>query len=325
MAAASHALVSMGQELAHDSSSIGAVTLAILKREGNRFLALDKEVLDTSEVEAIHQMRVTTRRIQVALSGLGDFLPRRFVSLGDDLKPAFHVLGLVRDFDVDIEELSKSCPDSHARRLLISTLSCEREKAAADLALELRSQRHENLLTSIRELTSLPIGSLPKVSKKEAARVAPKVIERRYRKLSKRIHAIDSDSAQEEIHELRKRSKRFRYLVEFFVDVYGKPAKEIVRELKDLQDELGAYIDSQVAIRTLERLRLGAPLDEGARELVKDLIEMHSLRAEDALQALPKARKGLKGKAWKKLQRKMENVRKMAKSGQPLLVVAASR
>ena len=318
-----YAVVNMGQELAHDATSIGVMALAILKREGNRLLALNKEVAASCEAEAIHQMRVTTRRIQVALRYLGRYIPAGYASLRDELKPTFQALGAVRDYDVDIEQLVSSCPESYARRMLIETLSCERQKAASELAAQLGSEEHMRLLDEVRQMTQLPVSSLPKRARRRAANVAPDVIGKHFKKLQKRIRRIDSTSAQEEIHDLRKRSKKFRYLLEFFVVVYGKPAKEIVKEMKCLQDNLGEYIDSCGAIETLERLRTLAALDEGARELVKDLIEMHSARSEEALNTLPKARRSLKGKAWKKLRRKMDDVRKHAKRGEPLLLVAS--
>lgn len=320
--AAPYAVVAMGQELAHDSTSIGAVTLSILKREGNRFLALSKEVHSSCEPEAIHQMRVTTRRIQMAIKALGDFLPAQYAVLRKDLKKPFQALGAVRDFDVDIEQLTEACPESHARRTLIKALKSERDKKAAELLGVLDAPGHGQLLERLRDLTSLSVDTLPKRARRGAVKVAPKVIQKRYQKLDSQIRKIDATSAQEQIHELRKKSKGFRYLIEFFVDVYGKPAKDIVKEFKCLQDDLGAYVDARVAIQMLERLRTTAALDEGSRELVKDLIEMYSLRADEALCSVPKARKTLKGKAWKKMRRKMADVRKAGK-GQPLLVVAS--
>ena len=110
VAALPYAVVSMGQELAHDSTSIGTVALAILKRECNRFLALSNEVAGSFDAEAIHQMRVTTRRIQVATRCFRDNLPERYASLRDQMKPVFGALGEVRDLDVDIEHLVEICP-----------------------------------------------------------------------------------------------------------------------------------------------------------------------------------------------------------------------
>jgi CHAD domain-containing protein len=59
--------------------------------------------------------------------------------------------------------------------------------------------------------------------------------------------AIDAASPPETLHELRKRCKELRYLLEFFGSLYD-PGEQwrAVRELKALQDCLGEFQDTQV-------------------------------------------------------------------------------
>jgi CHAD domain-containing protein len=58
---------------------------------------------------------------------------------------------------------------------------------------------------------------------------------------------ISAASPPESLHELRKRCKELRYLVEMFGSLYDPAQRwQAVRELKALQDCLGAFQDAEV-------------------------------------------------------------------------------
>ncbi len=62
--------------------------------------------------------------------------------------------------------------------------------------------------------------------------------------------------AIKELHNLRIAAKRLRYTLEIFEDVLPEACKQVVKELEQLQDELGLLHDSDVMIALL-RLCLG--------------------------------------------------------------------
>ncbi len=67
---------------------------------------------------------------------------------------------------------------------------------------------------------------------------------------------VDNPYNIRELHDLRIAAKRLRYTLEIFEEVLPEASKSIVKELAQIQDELGALHDSDVMIALL-RLCLG--------------------------------------------------------------------
>jgi len=57
----------------------------------------------------------------------------------------------------------------------------------------------------------------------------------------------------DQLHALRIEFKKLRYTLEFFSEVLGKEAKEIIAEIKKLQDHLGDLNDADVACSILRQ------------------------------------------------------------------------
>ena len=71
-----------------------------------------------------------------------------------------------------------------------------------------------------------------------------------YRRMVRDGRAIGADSPDEALHDLRKRGKELRYLLEFFGGLFpAEVVKPMVAALKDLQDVLGRFQDRTVQAR----------------------------------------------------------------------------
>jgi CHAD domain-containing protein len=67
-----------------------------------------ERVLDTTDIEPLHAMRVASRRLRAALEIFKPCFPRRaFDSVLDDVKTLADALGERRDHDVQIEKLER--------------------------------------------------------------------------------------------------------------------------------------------------------------------------------------------------------------------------
>ena len=77
-----------------------------------------------------------------------------------------------------------------------------------------------------------------------------------YRRMLKMGDAIDPSSPAEDYHDLRKKGKELRYLLELFgVALYPEDVvKPMIKTLKALQDVLGRHQDREVQIALLRSL-----------------------------------------------------------------------
>ena len=77
-----------------------------------------------------------------------------------------------------------------------------------------------------------------------------------YRRMVRDGSRIDDSSPPEALHDLRKRGKELRYLLELFGSPFPKRVvKPMVSTLKDLQEVLGRFQDRAVQIELLRELR----------------------------------------------------------------------
>ncbi len=97
--------------------------------------------------------------------------------------------------------------------------------------------------------------------------------------------AIDDDSPHEALHDLRKKGKELRYLLEFFASLYpSEVVKPMVSTLKGLQDVLGRFQDREVQAELLRSLGDEvAMLEGGAAALMAMGVLVQRLVAEQEL------------------------------------------
>jgi CHAD domain-containing protein len=234
------------------------------------------------DTEFLHDLRVAVRRTRSILKLAGDVLPDQ---LAKRFAPDFKWLGdlttPVRDLDVYLLELdSMSARLTSAdpgdldpfRSFLVKHRSAERRR----LVRGLRSKRFQNLLgdwcAELVEVTAADGG--PTV-----AMLARRRLTQAYRNAARRGRRIDEDSPSDDVHELRKRCKELRYLLEVFRPVCDNtPHRALLKELKSLQDTLGDFQDGEVQ-REAVRDFAAAMMEQGAAP-PKTLLAMGEMAAQ---------------------------------------------
>jgi CHAD domain-containing protein/transposase len=217
-----------------------------------------------TDIEALHDMRVATRRMQAALRVFGSgFRPKKVKPLLAGLRATARVLGRVRDLDVFIEKLhhyQQFLPEKEQAglQLLLKTWSAKRKKARRKLVAYLDSKQYRQFKKDLLKfVTTAGLGA--KAIADETAvpsrlrYVVPSLIYQRY----EAVHAYETKlekATPDTLHDLRITFKQLRYVVEFFAEILGEEGTQVIAEVKALQDHLGELNDAEVASHSLRDL-----------------------------------------------------------------------
>jgi len=213
--------------------------------------------------EFLHDLRVAVRRSRALQRELrGVFAPEPLRVFRDGFRELQVLTGPTRDLDVQLLEFGElaaglgegTAADVAPLRLLLEQrLVAERQKMVRGL----RSERTAALLDNWRDFLD-GLVEAPQDDRPDAARpvaVAAERIGKVYRRMVKMGRAIEDDSPHEALHDLRKKGKELRYLLEFFASLYpDEVIKPMVSTLKGLQDVLGRFQDREVQADLLRAL-----------------------------------------------------------------------
>lgn len=270
----------------------GDVVHAYLVTTARRLMSLDPLVREDAH-DAVHQMRVSTRRLRSALDQFGTVLePDATRELSAELRWLAGVLGEVRDREVlraRLNERVAVVPESAGQvaiaARLAETLDAEHDQARAELITVLDSDRYFALLDALDRLLITP--PYTKRARKAGRDPLEQVVRRSWKRLERRAATIDAATPDATVHSARRAAKRFRYAIEAVTPAYGRPALRAAKAMVRIQDLLGAHQDSCVAREVV------AKLANSARAAGEDtfgyglLYEMEATAARDAVRDLP--------------------------------------
>jgi CHAD domain-containing protein len=247
--------------------------------------------------EFLHDLRVAVRRSRSVLRELkGAFPPEPLATQRAALRWVQAITGPTRDLDVqllDWDHLVSAIPvERHAALAPVRALLV-RHRAAAfrGLRRELRGPTYRHAWDGYRAFLAGDLG--PAGERPDARKPIVDVAGRRIRKVYGRMlamgAAIDASSPATELHELRKRGKELRYLLELFGGLWPRPVvKPMVRSLKGLQDVLGVHQDREVQASYLRDLAgelaktTGGPAALLALGVLVDRLDAEQHEARDA-------------------------------------------
>jgi CHAD domain-containing protein len=221
--------------------------------------------LEDIDTEFLHDLRVSVRRTRSVQRQLaGAFPARELERYRAEFKHLQQVTGPTRDLDVNLLEFD------HLRSLLAPELAADldplrgllearREAEFRKMGRALRSARTRRVLDGWAALIAGLVISADDdrpAAARPIAEVAGERIHKVHRRMVKMGRAIDDDSPHEALHELRKKGKELRYLLELFGGVFPPDViKPMVKTLKTLQNVLGRFQDREVQAALLRSLR----------------------------------------------------------------------
>jgi CHAD domain-containing protein len=246
-------------------SPAGEVVLAYLDAQAARLTSLDLAVR-RDKPDAVHDMRVTVRRLRSALQSFTGIVPEADSGhLRAELKWLGGLLGDARDVEVLADHLRAGLAAVPTElvlgpaqaRISVHFAAAEADTRAAVLEA-LDSERYRALRAELARLLDSP--PLTPAAAEPAGKVLPRAVERTYRRATRRLRRADrapaGQAADVALHETRKAAKRVRYATEVAAPALGKKqarkAHRFGRRMKDVQSALGDHQDAVLA-RTAAR------------------------------------------------------------------------
>jgi CHAD domain-containing protein len=242
-------------------SSAGDVLLAEIRERAEQMQAQDLPVrLDAPD--AVHKMRVATRRLRSALATFKPLFDADVVRpLGAELKWLAGELGAARDAEVMRDRVRHAVEGENG----VDDLGPAAEVAAAELTqgyrdahdrvlAELDGERYHGLLVALDGLVASP----PFTGQATAAtgKALPRLVASSYARVRRLVEEADATPAGPEredlLHDARKAAKQGRYAGESVSAVFGKDARAFAEAMEAVQEALGEHQDS---VLTRERLR----------------------------------------------------------------------
>jgi CHAD domain-containing protein len=211
-------------------------------------------VVGDLDSEFLHDFRIAVRRTRSLLTLLKKLLPvEKTHYFQDEFRWLGSITGPVRDIDVYLlerDDYMALIPLSlqPGLDLFFEDLENRRSQELKELRSQLGSQRYTDLLNEWRDYLSAPDSEL--FSGNRAQDCKPEVdaiIRKRFKGFLRHGSRIDAASADEELHSLRIKGKKMRYLLEFFRSFYDEELMErFLKQMKRLQDNLGDFNDLSV-------------------------------------------------------------------------------
>jgi CHAD domain-containing protein len=200
----------------------------------------EAKVRNDGDLEGVHLMRTSCRRLRATVKYLGDGLSRDArKSLKEGLKQIMGDLGEVRDLDV-LRQAIDAAPALDPADT--ETLKEKVEERLADATVRMESTLDGDNYAQL-------LGALEKAAKVSEDRtllthVAPVRIGTA---LGDALQLRPSDwaaASEESLHDVRKAVKKIRYALEAFAPAYGRPVSRTIERCRSLQESLGIIQDA---------------------------------------------------------------------------------
>jgi CHAD domain-containing protein len=258
-----------------DGGALAKHLSTLIEQRLQKLVKSAKESHAERSVDAVHELRVASRRLRAFVLGFSDAIGRKTRSrLEKRLRRVTKSVAALRDLDVLVELVQQRSAGA----------SSELERASLEHLLESLDERRSAVAPKAeRRLRKLDLDALSELVRRAASELVaglePEESQRAYARalLERLIHAAAEqepprDGAEhpepllsepllsEQLHQLRLALKQLRYSLELLEPVLGEPFAEMYARAESLQELLGRHHDLTV---------LGALIVEQSDELAR--------------------------------------------------------
>jgi CHAD domain-containing protein len=258
----------MHEQISDAPSTLGAYARKVIRHEFDRLMKHEDAVLEDTDSEPLHQMRVGMRRLRAALGtfSLVIILPKDVTVQG--IAKISKQLGATRDWDVlnqtlkeDFQPLLKGSEQDRLDEALLH-IKKHRKYSFSHLKKALTGKRYKTLTRSLQEWIEHP--TFETIAELPIDLVLPDLLMPMTSEFLLHpgwwVVPFEFGSAQnlpntpnieqkleyEVLHSLRKKAKGIRYQSEFFKSFYPPAYGDYIKDLKIMQETLGQLQDCKV-------------------------------------------------------------------------------
>lgn len=239
-------------------------------------------LLRGADVSALHQARVSMRRLRSSLSLFGSVLrDSRYDALREELRWFTGRLGDARNFDVFSKRLPKPGKSPRQGEAEVRSVLAEAREHAYGRALDaIRSRRVRELMLALLRWVEIGKWRGRRKAQQPLPPFAAARLDKRWAKVAEKGEIL-SRLGPDPLHRLRIDVKKMRYSAEFLSSLHGGKGvagrrKRFLRAAEDLQEVLGELNDAATARELVSSLSLASP---DARAFAETLIGREPDRA----------------------------------------------
>ena len=230
----------------------------VINKYFNQMVLNEDGTIRGEDCEALHDMRVATRRLRVAFEVFGTYFdPGIPKSVRKKLRKTCKKLGVVRDYDILVENLNKvkhqsTGEDKEFLTDFIIFYCHAREPKREKLISYLNGVQYKVLKEKMIKFLKECDDAIHQFDKeKMPAAISHRLIGTAMNPIV--VHQPgNNENTLDELHSLRIEIKKFRYTLEFLEGVHEYDVSLCILNLKYIQDHLGEIQDTRFIISKLE-------------------------------------------------------------------------
>jgi CHAD domain-containing protein len=199
------------------------------------------------EIEGVHLMRTSARRLRASMKFLGGHLGPAREPLQRGLKRLMGSLGPLRDVDVLAQAIDGVPLEAADATRLKANVAARRQRPLLRMREAIDGIEYRALLAGLDTAPPCADPATPLFAPARVLRAVAGVIACR--------PAEWATAADASLHELRKSIKKLRYALEAYAPAFGRPVARMTGACRDLQESLGAIQDAAMFGEILRGVR----------------------------------------------------------------------
>ncbi|MFZ2658000.1 MAG: CHAD domain-containing protein [Victivallales bacterium] len=216
--------------------------------------------LANKDPEFLHYLRVSSKRLRVALSTFRTYFKKREINyFKDEAKSLAPVLGKARDIDVYLKFLNREVIPSMSISARISlknhidSLRGHRKELQKEVVKKIKSSRHRRFKDRLQRFLEKGLASHHKNSTSRLNRICRLEILEGIDSLIRSSRGLSRKSGDHRLHKFRIKCRKMRYKVELFLPLLGENGLKADKMIVGMQNALGGQHDSVTASEKLEQ------------------------------------------------------------------------